>query len=59
MINNNKFYLNNFKTVVFLGYKTIHEELIKINKALKIRSIVISAKNKIKSNCFKFFIKIF
>ncbi|MDA8533308.1 hypothetical protein N9K34_03865 [Candidatus Pelagibacter bacterium] len=50
MIKNNKFYLNNLETIVFLGYKPIHENLIKINKKLKIKSVVITAKKKVISN---------
>ena len=47
MIKDNKFYINNLKTIVFLGHKEIHEDLIKINKKLKIKSVVITAKKKV------------
>ena len=49
MIQNNKFFLKKINTVVFLGYEKIHEELAKINKKLKIKSVIISSKTKIHS----------
>ncbi len=58
MIKNNKFFVNNLKTVVFLGYKKIHERLIEINKKYKINSLVITAKKKVVSkHNFKFYRK--
>lgn len=43
MIKNNNFYINNLKTVVFLGQIEILDDLVKVNKALGINSLIITS----------------
>ena len=43
MINKNHFYIQNLKSVVFLGKSEIFPELIKINKKLKLDTLVITS----------------
>ena len=49
MIKNNNFYLNELKTVVFIGYSPIFEELIKINDKKKIETIIITSSDQAKN----------
>ena len=48
MIENNKFYLNDLKTIVFFGYSEKFEELLDINKELKLNSFIITDPNQSK-----------
>ena len=58
MIKTNNFFIDNLKTVVFLGYKKDLEKIIEINKNLKIDSLLITNKQKIISkNKIKYYIK--
>jgi methionyl-tRNA formyltransferase len=50
MIKNNNFFIKKIDSVVFLGYENIHEEFKKINKSLNIKSFIISAKKKFKTD---------
>lgn len=43
MISKNHFYIQNLKSVVFLGKSEIFPELIKINKKLKLDTLVITS----------------
>ena len=49
MIKNNNFYLNEIKTVVFIGYSPIFDELIKINDKKKIETIIITSSDQAKN----------
>ena len=58
MIKTNNFFIDNLKTVVFLGYKKDLEKIIEINKNLKIDSLLITNKPKIISkNKIKYYRK--
>lgn len=48
MIENNKFYLNDLKNIVFFGYSEKFEELLDINKKLKLNSFIITDPNQSK-----------
>ena len=48
MIKNNKFYINDLKTVVVMGYRDYLEELIIINNNLKLKTIVITSDHQAK-----------
>ena len=48
MINNNKFYIKNLKSVVFLGESSVFSELIKINNTLKLDTIIITSSHQSK-----------
>lgn len=50
MIHKNKFYIKNLETIFFLGYEDFHEDFIKVNKSLKIKTIIVSSKKKFKNN---------
>ena len=59
MIKNNKFYIDDIKNVVFLGFTDKFEELIKINKGLNLKTSIITGSDQSKSIKLKFPIKIF
>ncbi len=48
MIINNQFYIKNLKSVIFLGQSEIFPELIKINKSLKLNTLIISGSHQSK-----------
>ena len=48
MIKNNKFFLKNLKTVVFLGESQKFKELIEINNSIKINTIIITSSDQSK-----------
>ena len=48
MIKNNKFYIENLNSVVFLGQSDIFSELIKINNSLKLNTLIITSSNQAK-----------
>tara|TARA_B110000046_G_scaffold184190_1_gene222073 strand:+ start:498 stop:1508 length:1011 start_codon:yes stop_codon:yes gene_type:complete len=48
VINNNKFYIKNLKSVVFLGESSVFSELIKINNTLKLDTIIITSSHQSK-----------
>ena len=48
MIANNKFYIENIKNVVFIGYSEVFFDLIRINKFNKINSIIITSPDQAK-----------
>ena len=50
MIKNNLFFIKKIDRVVFLGYEKVHDEFIKINKSINIKSCIISAKKRFKTN---------
>jgi len=41
MIKNNKFYIDNLKSVVFLGQSEFFSKLIEVNNSLKLNSLII------------------
>ena len=49
MIKENKFYLENMCSVVFLGQSNIFSELIKINNKLNLETIIITSSYQAKS----------
>ena len=52
MIKNNKFFLKNFKTVIFLGESQKFKELIAINRYFNIKTFVITSSDQSKIiNC--------
>ena len=59
MIKNSKFYINNLKTVVFIGYTDNFSELIKLNKSLKINTLIITSASQSKYLDKKIRFKIF
>jgi len=59
MIKNSKFYINNLKTVVFIGYTDNFSELIKLNKSLKINTLIITSASQSKYIDKKIKFKIF
>ncbi len=59
MIKDNKFYIHNIKDVVFLGFTDKFEELIKINKKLKLKTSIITGSDQYKNIKFKFPVKVF
>ena len=48
MINNNKFFIDSLKTVVFLGHSEKLLELLKINKKLKLKTIIVTSEHQAK-----------
>lgn len=48
MITNNNFYIENLKTVVFIGYSDVFSELIKVNDLLKIKSLIVTCSDQSK-----------
>ena len=48
MIKNNKFFLKNFKTVIFLGESQKFKELIAINRYFNIKTFVITSSDQSK-----------
>ena len=48
MIKNNKFYIENLNSVVFLGQSDIFSELVKINNSLKLNTLIITSSNQAK-----------
>ena len=48
MIVENKFFVNNLKTIVFLGQSDRFEELLEINKKLKLKTIIITSDHQAK-----------
>ena len=44
MIKNNNFFIENLKTVVFIGHSDVLSELVKINKSLKLQTFIITIK---------------
>ena len=50
MIINNRFFIKKIDRVVFLGYEKVHDEFIKINKSINLKSSIISAKKRFKTN---------
>jgi methionyl-tRNA formyltransferase len=59
MIKENKFYLENMCSVVFLGQSDIFSELIKINNKLNLETIIITSSNQAKSIEKKIDFKVF
>ena len=49
MINNNKFFIKNLSSIVFIGETPIFDKLIKFNDSMNIKSIVITSSNQSKS----------
>ena len=48
MINNNKFFIENLNSVVFIGGAHIFSELIKINKSLKLNTLIVTTSHQSK-----------
>ena len=48
MIKKNQFYIENLSSVVFLGYSEIFLKLIKINKSLKLKTLIITTSHQSK-----------
>lgn len=48
MIKNNKFLIENLKTVVFIGQSDAFLELIKFNKSLKLNTLIITSSHQSK-----------
>ena len=48
MIKNNNFFIDNLKTVVFLGQSNVFSKLIEINKSLKLNTLIITSSDQSK-----------
>jgi methionyl-tRNA formyltransferase len=48
MIKNNNFFIDNLKTVVFLGQSNVFSKLIEINKSLKLNNLIITSSDQSK-----------
>ena len=59
MIKNNNFFIENLKTVVFIGHSDVLSELVKINKSLKLQTFIITSSDQSKSIDKKISHKIF
>jgi len=59
MIKNNNFFIENLKTVVFLGQSDVFSELIKINNSLKLETLIITSSHQSKLIDKKIDFKIF
>jgi len=59
MIRNNNFFIENLKTVVFIGHSDVLSELVKINKSLKLQTFIITSSDQSKSIDKKISHKIF
>ena len=48
MIKENKFYIKNLSSVVFLGHSDVFSELIRINNSLKLETLIITSSHQSK-----------
>ncbi len=56
MINKNKFFVKDLKTIIFIGYSPLFKELIKINKKMDINSFIITSSDQSKLLDIDFYI---
>ena len=59
MIKNNKFHINNLSAVVLMGQSEVLDQLITINKLLKLKTLIVAKKEQEKFINKKFEYKIF
>ncbi len=59
MIKNNKFYINNLNTVIFLGQSDVFKSLLKVNNSLGLKTLIITSSDQAKLIDKKINFKIF